>query len=62
MKSGGIGKKLMYALYSSGYKGNFSIKAVDSEFVKASDVDSQLVKYGLDRNSIINKVKNENQT
>lgn len=62
MRSGGIGEKLMCMLYSSGYRGSFNIIAVDNEFVRASDTDSQLIKYGLDRNSIINKVKNENQT
>lgn len=62
IKSGGIGEKLMCALYSSGYNGRFLINAVDSSFVKAAETESQLKKYCLDRQSIIEKVKNENQT
>ncbi len=62
IKSGGVGEKLMCRLFSSGYKGDFVITAVDNEFVKTADTESQLRKYGLDRESIVNKVKNENQT
>lgn len=62
MKNGGIGEKLMCMLYSAGYKGEYFITAVDNEFVKSADIESQLKKYGLDRESIRNKVKNENQT
>lgn len=61
-KSGGIGEKFMCMLYSFGYKGEYSVIAVDNEFVKAADVESQLKKYGLDRESIIKKVKDENKT
>ncbi len=59
IKNGGIGEKLMCALYSSGYKGSFSLNAVDNEFVKSAETESQLKKYGLDRESIILKVKYE---
>ncbi len=62
MKNGGIGEKLMCLLYSDGYKGEFSIIAVENEFVKAADTECQLKKYGFDRESIKNKVKNENKT
>ena len=61
IKSGGIGEKLMCRLYSNGYKGEFNIIAVDNEFVKAADTESQLARYGLDRKSISDRVKNENQ-
>lgn len=56
MKNGGIGEKLMVELYSSGYKGDYEIVAVDGEFVRASDYESQLSEYGFDRDSIIKRV------
>ncbi len=62
IKDGGLAEKLMCKLYSSGFKGSFSITAVDGEFVKSADTENQLKKYGLDRESIVNKVKNENKT
>lgn len=62
MKDGGIAEKLMCKLHSAGFKGNFQISAIDREFVKSADTESQLKKYGLDRESIIDKVKNENKT
>ncbi len=61
IKSGGIGEKLMCSVIASGFRGNFSIVAVDNEFVSAAEVDRQLSMYGLDRDSIINRVNNENQ-
>ena len=62
IKDGGLAEKLMCKLYSLGFKGSFSITAVDREFVKSADTENQLKKYGLDRESIVNKVKNENKT
>ena len=61
IKSGGIGEKLMCLAYSAGFKGDFSITAVENEFVKTADTESQLIRYGLDRKSIIDRIKNENQ-
>ncbi len=62
IKCGGIGEKLMCTLYSQGFKGEFCITAVDNEFVRTADMESQIKKYGLDRESIVNKVKYENKT
>ena len=62
IKSGGIGEKLMCKMYCDGFKGEFKIIAVDNEFVKTADTESQIKKYGLDRKSIEIRVKNENQT
>lgn len=62
IRSGGIGEKLMCMLYASGFKGEFMITAVNNEFVKTADTECQIKKYGLDRESIIYKVKNENKT
>lgn len=56
MKSGGIGEKLMVELYSSGFKGDYEIVAVDGEFVRAADYETQLSEYGFDRESIIKRV------
>ena len=61
IKSGGSGEKLMCHVYSKNYNGKFILVAIDNEFVKAADVESQLNKYGLDRKSIIDRVNNENQ-
>ena len=62
IKSGGIGEKLLCKLFSEGFRGEYKIIAVEDEFVKTADTESQLRKYGMDRKSIINRVKNENQT
>lgn len=62
IKSGGIGEKLMCKLFSKGFKGKYEIIAVEDEFVKTADTESQLKKYGLDQKSIENKVCNENKT
>ncbi len=61
IKNGGIGQKIMCEAYDCGFRGNFDIIAVDNEFVKASDVENQLIKYGLDRKSVIDRVNNENK-
>lgn len=61
IKNGGIGEKLMCAVLESAFNIKFNIVAINNEFVGAADVDRQLVKYGLDRNSIIDRVNNENQ-
>lgn len=61
IKSGGIGEKLMCEAFSCGFRSEFDIVAVDNEFVGAAEIEKQLSSHGLDRNSIINKVKNENQ-
>lgn len=60
IKSGGIGEKLMCKLFSNGFKGKFEIIAVDNEFVKTADTESQLRRYGLDKKSIENMVNNDN--
>lgn len=62
IKCGGIGEKISTLLFVAGYKGNFDITAVDNEFVKTADMETQLKKYGFDRASIIQKVKNEKKT
>lgn len=61
IKNGGIGQKIMCRAYESGFKGAFDITAIDDEFVKAADVDNQTIKYGLDRKSVSDRIRNENK-
>lgn len=56
IKSGGIGEKLLTAVYSAGFRGNYEIIAIDNEFVENADVEYQLSSHGLDRKSIIDRV------
>ncbi|MGN0619823.1 MAG: 1-deoxy-D-xylulose-5-phosphate synthase, partial [Ruminiclostridium sp.] len=58
IRSGGIGEKLLCRLFSSGFRGNYEIVAVEDRFVKAADVEAQLCESGLDRKSIEERVKN----
>ena len=57
IKSGGIGEKLLCSVFSAGFRGNYEIIAIDNEFVENADVEYQLSSHGLDRKSIIDKVK-----
>lgn len=52
IKDGSIGEKIISELCSLGYKGNISHTAVANEYVNAATVDSQLKRFGLDRDSI----------
>ena len=52
MKCGGIGQQMMCQLYESGWKGNFSITAIEDEFVKQGSIDNVLKRYQLDAASI----------
>ncbi len=45
--SGGAGEMLMTKLFENGYKGNFTIKAVNG-FVRQMSVDESMKEYGLD--------------
>lgn len=56
IKQGGIGEKLLCEGYSSGFRGDFEIIAIDGEFVENADVECQLSEFGLDRKSIIDRV------
>lgn len=62
IKNGGIGEKLSYLLLSHNFKGYYEIVAIDSEFVKTADMDTQMKKYRLDRESIIKRIEDENKT
>lgn len=57
MKNGGIAEHFLIKLTEEGYKGSYHITAVDG-FVKQASVNSQLMKYGLDTESVTETVKN----
>lgn len=52
--SGGIGEKFGSCLALKNYKGDYSIKAINGEFVPHATVESQLKRYGLDASGMIN--------
>lgn len=47
-KFGSVAEKLSAALFENDFKGNYFIKAIDEGFVKHASVESQLKKFGLD--------------
>ncbi|MDE7233648.1 MAG: 1-deoxy-D-xylulose-5-phosphate synthase [Ruminiclostridium sp.] len=59
MRCGGIGEHLLYSLNRVGFRGDFRITAVENQFVGAAECESQLRKYGLDRESILRRVRDE---
>ena len=59
MRSGGIGEKLASELLEAGYKGKYSITAVDGEFVSHASVQRLMEKYSLDAAGIVRKIENE---
>lgn len=59
MRSGGIGEKLASELLEAGYKGKYSITAVDGEFVSHASVQRLMEKYFLDAAGIVRKIENE---
>ena len=54
-KSGAVGEKLG-SFIAGKFKGNFEINAVPDTFVEHASVDSQMKKYGLDQESMENKI------
>ena len=59
VKQGGIGEKLLVKLNEYGYKGSYKIVAVNGEFVRFAEADSQLKRYGLDSESMKKTVLGE---
>lgn len=56
VRSGGIGQSVADMLFEKSYKGNYEHIAVDDVFVPHASVKSLLNRYGLDCESIINKL------
>jgi len=60
MKNGGIGEKFLYAIYERGFSGKYHITALDFP-PAAADAETQLSEAGLDRESIVRAVNEENR-
>lgn len=58
IKSGGTGEAFALMLEENGIKAEYRHIAVKDEFVKQASVESQLHKYGLDKESIVKEVLN----
>lgn len=56
VRSGGIGEKLAAQLLQSGYKGRYSITAVEDCFVKQAKVPDLIRDYGFDAQSMVEKI------
>ena len=57
VKSGGIGEKLAAELLENGYKGSYSLTAVNDEFVKQATISELYEQYGLSAEKIAQKIK-----
>lgn len=56
VRSGGIGEKLAAELLENGYKGKYSITAVEDCFVKQAKVQQLIRDYGFDSQSMVDKI------
>ncbi|MDE6725154.1 MAG: 1-deoxy-D-xylulose-5-phosphate synthase, partial [Ruminiclostridium sp.] len=54
--SGGIGEKFAFELMKRGWKGDYKTVAVENRFVSYGETDSQLAKYKLDTNGMIEEI------
>ncbi len=59
IKNGGVGEAFAELLEENAVKAEFVHIAVDNEFVKQAPVPSQIKKYGLDKDSIINRINTD---
>ena len=59
-KSGSVGERLGCELMLRGYKGGYSLTAVEDKFVEQASIDELLSAYNLDASSIVRKVSEEN--
>lgn len=57
IKSGGIAEHIGSGLNESGYKGNYVINAIESEFIPAGKTEDILKKYHLDTESVLEAFK-----
>ena len=58
-KNGSVGERIAFELLERGYKGKFLLTAIDNKFVEQASVEELLSIYGLDSESMINKIKGE---
>ena len=59
MKTGGIGEHFLALLNAKGFRGKFSLRAVENTFVKAAEVSEQMKEFMLDTDSIIGDIGSE---
>ncbi|MBQ7595681.1 MAG: 1-deoxy-D-xylulose-5-phosphate synthase, partial [Clostridia bacterium] len=59
VRSGGVGEKLAAQLLQMGYRGDYSLTAVDDEFVKQATISQLYDEYGFSAEKIVQKVKGE---
>jgi len=59
IKSGGIGEKFASSLIQQGYKGLFSLTAIEDKFVEQAKINELLETYKLSKNEIIKKISGE---
>lgn len=57
IQSGGIGEKLLVALYARGYRGEFHLQAIHGQFVSAGKTPDVLAKLGLDASAMVHKIR-----
>lgn len=60
IRNGGIGERVGLRLLECGYKGRFSLTAVDNRFVSQASVSELLRDYGLDSAGIVNRISEDN--
>ncbi len=58
IKTGGVGEIFAAMLEENGIKAEYEHIAVPDEFIKQASVSAQLKKYGLDKDSVIDRIKN----
>ena len=58
-KSAGVAEKLGITLLEKGYKGKYSVTAVEDKFVEQASISELLSKYGLDKEAMIKKISEE---
>ncbi len=56
MKTGGVGEGFLCMLEECGYRGSFSLMAINDEFVAQAEVERTLEKLNLDENSMYNNI------
>ena len=59
IKNGAVGERIAYELLEKGYKGKYSLSAIDNKFVEQATVEQLLDIYKLDALSMINKIRGD---
>ncbi len=58
-RSGSVGEKLGCMLLENGFRGSYSLTAVEDKFVEQATVNELIASYGLDSESMIKKISEE---